>query len=104
MTLAGVVYCGGYFEAHFTECEYLGTRLMQQFHFLDVGLDLWQSKVFFALPLLTVVLWLVSNKVEKEQKKSTISLLKVQHLICLIGTVTLQKRGSHSCSSIIESV
>ena len=54
---------------------------MQQFHFLDVGLDLWQSKVFFALPLLTVVLWLVSNKVEKEQKKSTISLLKVQHLL-----------------------
>lgn len=36
---------------------------------------------FFALPLLLVVLWLVSNKVEKVQKESTIGLFKIQHVL-----------------------
>lgn len=67
---------------------------------------------FFALPLLLVVLWLVSNKVEKVQKESTIGLFKVQHVLYIELDLPnwyshSTKEGdpeSHSCSSIVEPI
>lgn len=56
----------------------------QQIHFLDVDWIYGSLRCFFcffALPLLLVVLWLVSNKVEKVQKESTIGLFKIQHVL-----------------------
>lgn len=87
----------------------------QQIHFLDVDWIYGSLRCFFcffALPLLLVVLWLVSNKVEKVQKESTIGLFKVQHVLYIELDLPnwyshSTKEGdpeSHSCSSIVEPI